>query len=421
LETKIAKELFQSMAVSVFRFSAAQARWSQAELDQLQSLWTQAYKRAEYLPNGTASDIFVLPKKWGGEELSTPINIIAQELCNTIRRCLVHDDVAKSITVQELQRSKEEFMCHTTHELYDEMELWQWDEVQHNRWARALKASHRVGVRPIWYVEEAEQEGKRLSWATATRSLRRLKARITKVGGKRDHTKEQEWQLEDAAQWELLFQGEEVFWKTAGAIRAAGYDSIYSLIQDANEKHSPTPLLTREGPGRRGTRHLRLLIPNRITGISERDRATLQAWLELVDWTGLGVLPKSQVPRRLKLNMDPMSQMFQWLRKKKRQQGIKDPDTAQLFIDNRKELKQLADAIRRQDPNATSRVEVMNGGEVLGTALNAWLKEEGDNIGIARRVVEVVWPRVCSGRAQIHPDWTVSCGTKMDLIQEIES
>jgi len=33
----------------------------------------------------------------------------------------------------------------------------------------------------------------------------------------------------------------------------------------------------------------------------------------------------------------------------------------------------------------------------------------------------VVWPRVCSGRAQIHPDWTISCGTKMDLIQEIES
>jgi hypothetical protein len=30
LETKIAKELFQSMAVSVFRFSVAQVRWSQA-------------------------------------------------------------------------------------------------------------------------------------------------------------------------------------------------------------------------------------------------------------------------------------------------------------------------------------------------------------------------------------------------------
>jgi hypothetical protein len=160
LETKITKELFQSMEVSVFRFSAAQVRWSQAKLDQLQSLWTRAYNRAEYLANGTASDVFVFPKKWGGKELSTPINIIAQELCNSIRRCLVHDDVTKSITVQELQRAKEEFMCHALHELYDEMELWQWNEVQYNRWARALKASHRVGVRPIWYVEEVEQEGK---------------------------------------------------------------------------------------------------------------------------------------------------------------------------------------------------------------------------------------------------------------------
>ena len=72
---------------------------------------------------------------------------------------------------------------------------------------------------------------------------------------------ELEWQLRDAAEWELLFLGEEVFWKTASAIREAGYDSVYSLTQDATEKHSPTPLLTREGPGSRGTRHLRLLIP----------------------------------------------------------------------------------------------------------------------------------------------------------------
>jgi len=278
-----------------------------------------------------------------------------------------------------------------------------------------------VGVRPIWYLEEEEQENKRLSWATATRSLRRLKARITKVGGKRDQLMEQEWQLEDAAQWELLFLGEEVFWKTAGAIRAAGYDSIYSLTQDANEKHSPTPLLTREGQGSRGTRHLRLLIPKGIAGASERERTTLQAWLELVDWTGLGVLPKSQVPRRMKLNMDPMSQMFQWLWKTERQKGIKNSETAHLFTDNRKELKQLADAIRRQELNAASRAEVMSGGEVLGTALIAWLKEEGDDIGIARRVVEAVWPRVCLGRAQVHPDWTKSCETKLDLIQAMES
>jgi len=109
----------------------------------------QAYKRAEYLPKGTASDIFIFPETRVVEELSTPANIIAQELCNNIRRCLVHDDVAKSITVMELQRAKEEWMCHTLYDLYDEMEFWGWDVVQHNRWARSLKASNQVNVRPM--------------------------------------------------------------------------------------------------------------------------------------------------------------------------------------------------------------------------------------------------------------------------------
>jgi hypothetical protein len=189
LETKTAKELFQSMSVSVFRFSVAQVWWSQAELYQLQSLWLQAYKRAESLANGTANDVFIFPKKWGGEELSTPINIIAQELCNNITRCLVHDDVVKSITIQELQRAKDEWMCNTINELYDEMELWQWNKVQHNQWARSL-ASNRVGVRPMWYLDELEDGGKQLSWATATRSLWKLKAWIIKVGGKREQPRE---------------------------------------------------------------------------------------------------------------------------------------------------------------------------------------------------------------------------------------
>jgi hypothetical protein len=64
---------------------------------------------------------------------------------NILRRCLVHDDVAKSITIQELQRAKKKWMCNTLNELYEEMELWQWNEVQHNRWTRALKASNQVG------------------------------------------------------------------------------------------------------------------------------------------------------------------------------------------------------------------------------------------------------------------------------------
>jgi hypothetical protein len=81
-EAKTAKELFHSMAVSVFRFSAAHARWKQKELDKIQSLWVQAYKRAEHLAARTASDIFVFAEDWGGKEHSTPANIIAQAHCN---------------------------------------------------------------------------------------------------------------------------------------------------------------------------------------------------------------------------------------------------------------------------------------------------------------------------------------------------
>jgi hypothetical protein len=157
--------------------------------------------------------------------------------------------------------------------------------------------------------DELEDGGEKLSWATATRSLRKLKARIINVGGKRKQPQEQAWRLEDTAQWDLFFRGEEVFWKAAGAIRKTGYYSIFSLTQDPTKEGSPSQLLTREGgPGSRGTKHLRLLIPKGIAVVTENERAMLQAWLELVDWTGLGVLPNSQVPKKLKLNIDSPSE-----------------------------------------------------------------------------------------------------------------
>ena len=55
-----------------------------------------------------------------------------------------------------------------------------------------------------------------------------------------------------------------------------------------------------------------------------------------------------------------------------------------MFADNQRELKVLAEAIRNQDPNAESRVELMSGGEVLGTALVMWLKNAEDEINESR-------------------------------------
>ena len=99
-----------------------------------------------------------------------------------------------------------------------------------------------------------------------------------------------------------------------------------------------------------------------IKGITECERATLQAWLELVDWTGLEVLPGSQVPRKLKLNMDSKGATHQWLALAEKKCGITDQDDAQMFTDNGRELIALAKAIREQTPNAEDRVRSMSGG-----------------------------------------------------------
>ena len=48
----------------------------------------------------------------------------------------------------------------------------------------------------------------------------------------------------------------------------------------------------------------------------------------------------------------------------------------------------LADGLWNHDPNAESRVELMSGGEVLGTALLTWLRNMEDEIEVARRVVK---------------------------------
>ena len=68
--------------------------------------------------------------------------------------------------------------------------------------------------------------------------------------------------------------------------------------------------------------------------------------------------------------MDPTSTLHQWLTLKELQCRVKHHDAAQMFTDYRKELEMLAKAIRNQEPNAGSRVELMSRGEVLGTAIS---------------------------------------------------
>jgi hypothetical protein len=143
-----------------------------------------------------------------------------------------------------------------------------------------------------------------------------------------------------------------------------------------------------------------MLVPRGIAGVTEDNRATLQAWLELVDWTGLGIAPKYPTPRKLKLNMDSKSTMHQWLTLQERQCGVHHHNAAQMFTDFRKELETVTKAITNQESNVVCRVEVMSGRAVFGTSLIKWLKDGEEDIKVAREVVQAVWPRVCEGGPQ---------------------
>jgi hypothetical protein len=154
-----------------------------------------------------------------------------------------------------------------------------------------------------------------------------------------------------------------------------------------------------------------------IKGITECERATLQAWLELVDWTGLEVLPGSQVPRKMKLNMDSKGAMHQWLALAEQKYGITGHDDAQTFTNNGRELSALAKAIREQTPNAEDRVKSMSRGEVLCTALIAWLRDGDDSIEVSQKVVEMVWPRACAGWPQTQHSRKSEGTTKLELLK----
>jgi len=78
-------DLFTSIGVGAFRYSAALVPWTEKELERLEAVWIQAYKWAWGLPRSTASDVFVLP---AGMEYLRPVGVMVQELCRHLQRCL---------------------------------------------------------------------------------------------------------------------------------------------------------------------------------------------------------------------------------------------------------------------------------------------------------------------------------------------
>ena len=116
-------DLFVSVGVGAFRYSAAIVPWTEKEMQDLERIWVQAYKKAWHLPQSTASDIFTLPVEQGGLGLPRPIGIMTQEMCRHLQRCLRHEDAAKYLTLLEFEQTKARWVCNSMSDLCDEMEL----------------------------------------------------------------------------------------------------------------------------------------------------------------------------------------------------------------------------------------------------------------------------------------------------------
>ena len=88
-------DLFTSIGVGLFRYSAVLVPWTEKELELLEAVWVQAYKWAWGLPRTTTSDVFTLPTCM---EYLRPVGVLTQELCSHLQLCLKHEDVARQLT-----------------------------------------------------------------------------------------------------------------------------------------------------------------------------------------------------------------------------------------------------------------------------------------------------------------------------------
>jgi len=80
------------------------------------------------------------------------------------------------------------------------MELWDWNVANKDFWSRLAKSLHSQEVSVTW-AEKMDKKlasvlvPERMSWATATRSIRKCKTRIERIGGLRVDTEPNAWAL----------------------------------------------------------------------------------------------------------------------------------------------------------------------------------------------------------------------------------
>jgi len=233
LTPELSAELFAQKGIGAFQFSVALIEWSQSELKGLQKIWVQAYKNAWHVLWSSANSLYTFPTAEGGHQCPLSSGVLRQALLQHVDQCMRHEDIVKNTMLAQLARTLTEWHCNSFTDLIDKMELWDWNDF----WSRMSKSLYSQKVSVTW-AEKMDKKlasmlvPEKMSWATATRSSRKCKRRIEKIGGSRVDTEPTAWGL-DVQVWNLLWTGEEGMKKGIQILKKAGFESVEDLPRTA--------------------------------------------------------------------------------------------------------------------------------------------------------------------------------------------
>ena len=135
----------------------------------------------------------------------------------------------------------------------------------------------------------------KMSWATATRSNRKCKTRIEKIGGSRVDTEPTAWGL-NVQVWNLLWTGEQAMKKGISILKKAVFESVEDLPRIAvgfiSKAYQDLPPQLRLSATSNSEQRVQVRVPN-AQGLHRTNQFLMQAYLNLVVWKGLD-LPSTE-------------------------------------------------------------------------------------------------------------------------------
>jgi len=125
----------------------------------------------------------------------------------------------------------------------------------------------------------------KMSWATATQSIRKCKTRIEKMGGSRVDTQPTAWGC-DVQVWNLLCTGEKAMTKGIPILKRAGFESVEDLPRTAigfsSKAYQDLPPQFRLSATSNGEQRVPVRVPN-AQELHCTTQFLMQEYLNLVD------------------------------------------------------------------------------------------------------------------------------------------